>query len=194
MIRIAIFASGSGTNAQKLMEYFDNHAHIRVVLVLSNKSDAPVLLKAANFMVPTYVFDRGKLYETGEVMLKLQENHIDWIVLAGFLWLIPATILQTFPAKVINLHPALLPKFGGKGMYGGKVHEAVIASGEKKSGITIHFADTKYDEGNVIFQASCEVAIGETPESLAAKIHALEHKYLPEVIEKVILDNRKIYQ
>ena len=187
MINIAIFASGSGTNAQKIMEYFNNHPSIKVRLVLSNKGDAPVLLRAANFMVPTYVFDREIFYNTDSVPNKLKENEISWIVLAGFMWLVPENILKYFENKIINIHPALLPKFGGKGMYGMKVHEAVVRAMEAESGITIHFANAHYDEGNVIFQAKCNLATHETAESLAEKIHHLEHTHYPKVIEKVLL-------
>jgi phosphoribosylglycinamide formyltransferase-1 len=188
MKNIAIFASGSGSNAQKLMEYFDNHPQVRISMVLSNKSDAPVLLRAANFMVPTHVFDRKAFYETDEIPNLLKKNKIDWVVLAGFLWLVPENMLDAFPDKIINLHPALLPKFGGKGMYGMKVHEAVIAAHEPKSGITIHFTNKHYDEGNIIFQAECEILPGDTAEILAEKIHTLEHTHLPKVVEKTILD------
>jgi phosphoribosylglycinamide formyltransferase 1 len=186
MQKIAIFASGSGTNAQQLMEHFNEHAQVQVACMLSNKSDAPVLLRAANFMVPTYTFDRHTFYETTETLDFLRQKEIDWLVLAGFLWLIPAYLLEAFPNKIINLHPALLPKFGGKGMYGMKVHEAVLAAGEKTSGITIHFASEAYDEGKIIFQTTCDISPDETPESLARKIHKLEHTHLPEIVENVI--------
>ena len=188
MIQVAVFASGSGTNAWNLMSYFENHPQIRVVLVLSNKADAPVLEKAARFGVSTLVFDRKIFYETTQIPDLLLERRIEWIVLAGFLWLVPENLLATFPQKIINLHPALLPKFGGKGMYGMKVHEAVLEAGETSSGITIHFADKHYDEGSIIFQAECALSQEDTPETLAAKIHELEYRHLPEVVEKVILE------
>ena len=189
MINIAIFASGSGTNAQKIMEYFDNHPEIKVSLVLSNKPDAPVLLRAANFFIPTYIFDRQNFYTGDEVLNILKEHNISWLVLAGFMWLVPENILLSFPNKILNIHPALLPKFGGKGMYGMKVHEAVISAGETESGITIHFANASYDEGQIIFQAKCSVGKNDSPASLAEKIHQLEHAHYPQAIERTILGN-----
>ncbi|MDJ1468811.1 phosphoribosylglycinamide formyltransferase [Cytophagaceae bacterium DM2B3-1] len=183
MTSIAIFASGSGSNAQKIMEYFDNHPSIQVKLVLSNKEDAPVLLRAANFMVPTYVFDRKTFYETTKVEEELASYKIDYIVLAGFLWLIPLPLIQNYPDKIINIHPALLPKYGGKGMYGMKVHEAVVQAKDTETGITIHLINEEYDKGEHLFQISCAVEIGDTPERVAEKVHALEHAHFPRIIE-----------
>ena len=186
MISIAIFASGSGTNAQKIMEHFDNHPAIRVKLVLSNKPDAPVLLRAANFFIPTHVFSRKNFYETDAVIRQLTDNRINYLVLAGFLWLVPVSLLRAFPGRIVNIHPALLPKFGGKGMYGMRVHEAVVASHEPETGITIHLADEEYDRGEILFQARCAVQPNDTPETVAHKVHALEHAHFAEVIERWI--------
>lgn len=188
MHRIAIFASGSGTNAKKIMEKFQDHPTISVRLVLSNNPDAYVLSRARQFNIPTLTFSRPELYQSNHIMDILSVQGIDYIVLAGFLWLIPAYILKAYPNRIVNIHPALLPNYGGKGMYGRRVHEAVIAGGEKESGISIHYVNEKYDDGQIIFQAKCPVEPGDTPETLAARIHELEHKYYPEVIEKVILD------
>ena len=183
---IAVFASGSGTNAQRITEYFSDHPEISVSMILSNKPDAYVLVRAKKLMIPSVVFDRHTFYETSEISGLLKKNKIDLIVLAGFLWLIPEDLIQAFRGRIINIHPALLPKYGGKGMYGSRVHEAVIQSRDKESGITIHFVNEKYDEGNIIFQAKCEVLPDDTPDTLAQRIHQLEYKHYPEVIEKVI--------
>ena len=183
---IAVFASGSGTNAQRITEYFSDHPEISVSMILSNKPDAYVLVRAKKLMIPSVVFDRHTFYETTEISGLLKKNKIDLIVLAGFLWLIPEDLIQAFRGRIINIHPALLPKYGGKGMYGSRVHEAVIQSRDKESGITIHFVNEKYDEGNIIFQAKCEVLPDDTPDTLAQRIHQLEYKHYPEVIEKVI--------
>ena len=183
---IAVFASGSGTNAQRITEYFSDHPEISVSMILSNKPDAYVLVRAKKLMIPSVVFDRHTFNETTEISGLLKKNKIDLIVLAGFLWLIPEDLIQAFRGRIINIHPALLPKYGGKGMYGSRVHEAVIQSRDKESGITIHFVNEKYDEGNIIFQAKCEVLPDDTPDTLAQRIHQLEYKHYPEVIEKVI--------
>lgn len=186
MKRIAIFASGSGTNAQRIIEHFAGNDAVSVSLVLSNNPDAFVLERARKFKVPTHVFDRKCFYETREVLTLLQSENIDLIILAGFLWLIPQYLIKAFPGRIINIHPALLPKYGGKGMYGEKVHKAVIESGDKKSGITIHFVDELYDHGSIIFQATCEIDHDETPGSLANKVHKLEYQYYPLVIEQIL--------
>ena len=190
MRNIAIFASGSGTNAQKLMEYFSTNKTAKVKIVLSNKADAYVLERAKNFSVPTFVFDRDDLYHSGKVLRILLENDIHFIVLAGFLWLVPEEILSHYPGRIVNIHPALLPDYGGKGMYGDRVHKAVLENQEKESGISIHFVNERYDEGDIIFQAKCEVKPDDTPEVLAARIHKLEHKYYPLVVEKLIIEDQ----
>jgi phosphoribosylglycinamide formyltransferase-1 len=185
--RIAIFASGSGTNAERIMFHFKDHESATVSLVLSNKKDAKVLERAAKFGVPTRIFSRQEFYETDLVLNHLLDMEINFIVLAGFLWLVPENLLKAFPDRIINIHPALLPKFGGKGMYGSRVHEAVLEAGEKESGITIHYVNPKYDEGQIIFQAKCKVEPGDNAESLASKVHELEYKYFPKVIENLII-------
>jgi phosphoribosylglycinamide formyltransferase-1 len=184
--RIAIFASGSGTNAEQIMLRFQNHDSIEVELVLSNKADAFVLERTKKFGVPSKVFNRQQFRETDEVLNWLTENRISHIVLAGFMWLMPENIIQKFPNRIINIHPALLPKFGGKGMYGHHVHEAVKAAGEKETGITIHLVNEKYDEGKILFQALTALTSTDTPETIAHKVHALEYKHYPEQIEKWI--------
>ena len=190
MRNIAIFASGSGTNAQKLMEYFSTNKTAKVKIVLSNKADAYVLERAKKFSVPTFVFDRDDLYHSGKVLRILLENDIHFIVLAGFLWLIPEEILSHYPGRIVNIHPALLPDYGGKGMYGDRVHKAVLENKEKESGISIHFVNERYDEGDIIFQAKCEVKPDDTPEVLAARIHKLEHKYYPRIVEKLLIEDQ----
>jgi phosphoribosylglycinamide formyltransferase-1 len=184
--KIAIFASGSGTNAQRIIEFFSGNPEITVSLVLSNKPDAYVLERAKKLKVPVVVFDRHTFKETNDIPNLLKKEGIDFIVLAGFLWLIPLNLIRTYPGRIINIHPALLPKYGGKGMYGEKVHEAVLQSRDKESGISIHYVNEKYDEGNIIFQAKCEVLPDDTPDSLAKRVHQLEYKHYPEVIEKLI--------
>jgi phosphoribosylglycinamide formyltransferase-1 len=186
MSNIAIFASGSGTNAENIINYFSERDDIVVRLILSNKKDAYVLKRAGEHHIPSFVFDRPEFYNTQHVLDQLQKHKIDFIVLAGFLWLVPDYLTDAFPNRIINIHPALLPKYGGKGMYGHHVHEAVINAGEKLSGITIHYVNSEYDSGDIIFQATCKIAPGETPESLAEKVHKLEYRHFPEVIDKLI--------
>jgi phosphoribosylglycinamide formyltransferase-1 len=186
MKNIAIFASGSGTNAENLIRFFRTSPYGRIKLVLTNNPDAYVLKRAQSYDIETVVFSREQLNKTGEVLAILEDKGIDFIVLAGFLWLIPNSILQKFERKIVNIHPALLPKFGGKGMYGKHVHETVIASGETVSGISIHHVNQKYDEGNIIFQATCEVKKDDNPESLAKRIHTLEYEHYPKVVEELL--------
>ncbi|MEX0987266.1 MAG: phosphoribosylglycinamide formyltransferase [Bacteroidales bacterium] len=186
MSNIAIFASGSGTNAQNIIRFFRPKENINVKLVLCNKPEAGVIDRAKELDTETFIFTRDDFYNTDLVNDKLEQYGIDYIVLAGFLWLVPESIVKAYPNAIINIHPALLPKYGGKGMYGSKVHEAVIANGEMESGITIHYVNEKYDEGNIIFQARCSVDRADTPETLAKKIHQLEHAHFPSVIEKVL--------
>jgi phosphoribosylglycinamide formyltransferase-1 len=187
MHNLAIFASGSGTNAQRIIEYFSGHALISINLVLSNNPNAFVLTRAANLGIPTVVFNRSEFYNSQYINDLLVLKNTDYLILAGFLWLIPSNLLSCYNGKILNIHPALLPKHGGRGMYGARVHEAVIAAGETESGISIHLVNEKYDEGRVIFQARCAVNPEDTPETLAKKIHELEHRYYPEVIEREIL-------
>ncbi|MEZ5196968.1 MAG: phosphoribosylglycinamide formyltransferase [Bacteroidales bacterium] len=185
MKNIAIFASGSGTNAQRIAEYFAN-SNIRISGIYSNNKNAYVLTRAENLGIKAYQFSRNDFYKTSKVLNQLLEDQVDLIVLAGFLWLIPSNILRKFSNRIINIHPALLPKYGGKGMYGSKVHDAVIIAKEKESGITVHFVNEKYDEGKIIFQAKCRIETSDTPDSLAAKIHQLEYEHFPVIIEKVL--------
>lgn len=183
---IAILASGSGTNAENIIRYFREKDSATVRLVLTNRQNAFVLERARGLEVPCFYFPKGE-WESGEAVLSLlKEYNIDFIVLAGFLARVPDNILHAYPNKMINIHPSLLPKFGGKGMYGDRVHEAVIAAGEKESGITIHYTNEHYDEGAVICQKKCPVLPGDTPEDLAQRIHVLEYEYYPKVIEGLI--------
>jgi phosphoribosylglycinamide formyltransferase-1 len=182
MSNIAIFASGSGSNAEQIIRYFDQDPDVHVILVLSNRPDAFVLERARNLNVRSIVFDRKAFYQSESVLDELRRISADLIVLAGFLWMIPDYLLKAYSGRILNIHPALLPDFGGKGMYGIRVHEEVIRSGQKESGITIHLVDEKYDHGKTIFQAECPVLQGDTPESLAERIHGLEHWYYPQVI------------
>lgn len=185
---IAVFASGSGSNARKLIEYFKESPTARVALVVSNKADAGVLDIAREHGVPTQVIDRVSFRESEAFLAELREKNIDFIVLAGFLWLVPDWLVAAFPGRIVNIHPALLPKYGGKGMYGMRVHEAVVAAGERESGITIHVVDERYDEGDMVFQASCPVEPGDSPADVARKVQALEHRFFPEIVEKMLLE------
>ncbi|KAA6313771.1 Phosphoribosylglycinamide formyltransferase [termite gut metagenome] len=183
---IAILASGSGTNAENIINYFEKNNLVEVALIISNKENAYVLERARKLNVTTAVVPKSD-WETGEkVIALLRKYQIDFIVLAGFLLRVPDAVLRAYPRKMINIHPALLPKFGGKGMYGDKVHEAVVAAREKESGITIHYINEYYDEGQIIFQAKCEILPEDSPEDVAKKVHTLEHKHFPKIIEQVV--------
>ncbi|WP_303028409.1 phosphoribosylglycinamide formyltransferase [Bacteroides acidifaciens] len=183
---IAIFASGSGSNAENIIRYFQKSGSAQVSLVLSNKSDAYVLERAHRLGVPCNVFPKEDWIARDEILAVLQEARIDFIVLAGFLFRVPDLLLHAYPYKIINIHPALLPKYGGKGMYGDRVHQAVVAAGEKESGITIHYINEHYDEGDIIFQATCAVLPTDSPDDVAKKVHALEYEHFPLVIEKLL--------
>lgn len=183
---IAIFASGSGSNAENIIRYFQKSGSAQVSLVLSNKSDAYVLERAHRLEVPCSVFPKEDWIAGDEILAVLQEARIDFIVLAGFLFRVPDLLLHAYPYKIINIHPALLPKYGGKGMYGDRVHQAVVAAGEKESGITIHYINEHYDEGDTIFQVTCPVLPTDSPDDVAKKIHALEYEHFPLVIEKLL--------
>lgn len=182
MKRLAIFASGAGTNAEKIIEKCGEN----VALIVCNNPKAGVIDIAKKNKIPFLTIDKKSLYQTEGLLSHLQKHRVDLIVLAGFLWMIPQYLLNHFPHKIINIHPALLPKFGGKGMYGMNVHSKVIESGERESGITIHYVNDKYDEGEIIFQAKCEILTGDTPEILAQKIHELEHRHYPEIVKKMV--------
>lgn len=187
MKRVAVFASGSGTNFQQICEYFNQKNNdIKIELLIVNKKNAYVLERAKQLNVKSQYFNREDFYYSDRVVECLKENQIDFIVLAGFLWLIPDNILKEYPNKIINIHPALLPNYGGKGMHGHHVHEAVIAAKEQESGITIHYVNEKYDEGNIIFQAKCSITSEDTADSLAEKIHLLEKEHFPKVIDNLL--------
>jgi phosphoribosylglycinamide formyltransferase-1 len=184
--RIAIFASGSGSNAQKIMEHFKRNSEAEVVLILTNNPQAYVLQRADNFEIPSHIFTRDEFYKTDNIIKLLKNLQVDLIVLAGFLWLVPENLLKAFPNKIINLHPALLPKYGGKGMYGDHVHNAVLAAREEESGITIHFVNEKFDEGEILHQSRFKIEPGDTLEVIKFKGQQLEHQHFPRVIESLL--------
>lgn len=185
MKRIAIFASGSGSNAEKIIEYFSSSKDIVVDSLWSNNENAYALIRAEKLGVETFTFESDEFYRSNEILDRLYDHRIDMIVLAGFLWLVPRNLTELF--TVVNIHPALLPKYGGKGMYGMNVHKAVLASKDKESGITIHLVNQNYDQGDIIFQDKCPIMSGDTPETLAARIHVLEHQHYARVIEEILL-------
>lgn len=185
--KIAVFASGSGTNLERIANYFAKGNVAEVAVLVCNRQGAGVTERAQRLRIPVIMIDKNSFSNTSELSEALLASGIDLIVLAGFLWLVPEHLLHAFPKQIINIHPALLPQYGGKGMYGQHVHEAVIRSGEKFSGITIHFVNEKYDEGDIIFQESIAVRKGETAAELAARIHQLEYKWFPKVIESILL-------
>jgi phosphoribosylglycinamide formyltransferase-1 len=187
MYNIALFASGAGSNAQKIIEYFKGHNQIKVVLIVCNKPDAGVISIAKGAEIPVLPVEKEKFFRGNSYTDELKERGIGFIVLAGFLWKIPDALIKAFPGKIINIHPALLPNYGGKGMYGSKVHEAVIANKEKESGITIHYVDEQYDHGDIIFQARVPVETSDSPQTLAQKIHRLEHAFYPKIVEETVL-------
>ncbi len=186
MRRIAIFASGFGTNTQAIIDYFNKKKMPIVKLILSNRPDAYVIERAKILNIPYVVFNKETFYNTENIIQILEKEKIDLIVLGGFLWLVPKYLLKKYTDKIINIHPALLPKYGGKGMYGQRVHEAVIANHDKETGITIHFVNEEYDRGKIIFQAKCKVESSDTPETIANKVHKLEYEFYPKVIEKLL--------
>ena len=185
MTNIAIFASGSGTNAENIARYFENHPRARISLMISNRKDALVFERMRKFNIPSYYIKKEE-FEDGRLLKFLKDQKIDLIILAGFLKLVPEPIINAFEKGIINIHPALLPKFGGKGMYGKHVHEAVINAKETKTGITIHFVNRNFDEGEIISQHETEVTPSDTAETIAAKIHELEMKWFPVIIEKIV--------
>ena len=186
MKNIVIFASGNGTNAQRIAEYLSEKQEVSIKRIYTNKKDAFVLKRAEELNIKSFVFNRKDFYETGSVLDELNKDQPDLIVLAGFLWLIPGTLISAYKGKIINIHPALLPRYGGKGMYGSYVHQAVIENGDNESGISIHYVNEHYDEGEIIFQARCPVFPDDTPKSLASKIHELEYIHFPVVIENLL--------
>ena len=187
MKNLAIFASGSGSNAENIIRYFAEKPGFRVKKVYCNVPDAYVLERAKKYNVPTQVFNRAEFRNPDIILRQLQEEGTDFIILAGFLWLVPPCITAAYPNRIVNIHPALLPAYGGKGMYGHHVHEAVLAAGEQQSGITIHYVNDRYDSGDIIFQATCPVLPDDTPDTLAARVHELEYRHFPRVIEEVLI-------
>ena len=185
-IRIAIFASGAGSNAQKIIEHFAGSANIIISLIVCNKPGAGVLTIAGNQGIASLLIEKERFFYGDNYLPELQKHKIDYIVLAGFLWKMPAPVINAYSKKIINIHPALLPKYGGKGMYGDKVHQAVLAAKENESGISIHYVDELYDNGEIIFQATCKVAEEDTAATLAQKIHVLEHAHYPMVIAEIL--------
>ncbi len=184
--RIAIFASGSGSNAQRIMEHFKKHTEAEVALVLTNNPEAYVLQRADNFEIPTHIFGKHEFYRTSDIVNLLKNLNIDLIVLAGFLWLIPENLLKAFPNRIINIHPSILPKFGGKGMYGDRVHKTVLSDGEEESGITIHFVNENFDEGEIIHQSRFRIEKDDDLEMLKFKGQQLEHLHYPRVVEALL--------
>jgi len=182
---IAIFASGAGSNAQKIIEHFENSTLAKIELIVCNKPGAGVIEIAGSKSIPVLLIEK-KMFADSGYLEELKRYHIDFIILAGFLWKIPSVLIDAYPWKIINIHPALLPAYGGKGMFGNAVHAAVLMAKEKQSGITIHYVDDKYDHGKIIFQKACPVTEDETVESLAQKVHELEHNYYPKQIEKLL--------
>jgi phosphoribosylglycinamide formyltransferase-1 len=183
---IAIFASGTGSNARKIVEYFANNPHIHVRLIVSNRAKAPVLAMATDHGIATQLLTRQAFYESEDILATLRAYDIDLIVLAGFLWLVPTYLVQAYDRRIINIHPALLPDYGGKGMYGMHVHRAVKAAGEPESGMTIHYVNAQYDEGDIIFQARCALRSEDSPEEIAAKVLRLEHRHFAPTIEQLL--------
>jgi phosphoribosylglycinamide formyltransferase-1 len=188
-VNIAIFASGAGTNAENIARYFERKSNDKVTLVLTNNPQAGVIVRARQLQVPVFVFTKEQ-FETDVVLDILKQQSIDFIVLAGFLKLVPKPILEQFPKRVINIHPALLPKYGGKGMYGTRVHEAVKKAGDNETGITIHYVNEHYDEGDIIIQVKENVRPKDSVEEIEKKVHRLEYNYYPEVIEDLLDDIR----
>lgn len=187
IIKIALFASGSGTNVENIANYFKGKTTAKPVCVLCNKPEAFVLERAKRLNLDSMTFNRADFNDGKKIMDFLVNHDIDMIVLAGFLWLVPQYLIDAYPSRIVNIHPALLPKFGGKGMYGMHVHEAVKQSGETETGITIHLIDGNYDKGSTVFQAKVAIDPSDTPDDIANKVHALEYKYYPEVIEKIAM-------
>ena len=183
---IALFASGAGSNAQQIIHYFKSSPDVSISLIVCNKPEAGVVQIAHNEQIPVLLIEKENFFRGDHYLPQLQQAGIDFIVLAGFLWKIPQALIEAYPRKIINIHPALLPKYGGKGMYGSFVHNAVIAAGDAESGITIHYVDEHYDNGDIIFQARCPILPDDDSTTLVKKIHALEHEYYPKVIEAVI--------
>lgn len=187
MKNIAIFASGSGSNAERLTDYFTDNEDINISLFLTNNKNAGVIERGHRLGIPTVIFNKTSFVKSNKIVELLVNQHIDYVILAGFLWLIPENLLQEFPGKLINIHPALLPKYGGKGMWGHHVHEAVVNNKETESGITIHLVNEEYDKGEILFQTECPVSLSDSPAEVAKKVQQLEYEHFPKVVEKFIL-------
>lgn len=188
MTHIALFASGSGTNAENIIKYFKKNEKISVSLIICNKPDAFVLQRAKNHNIPSHIIGKHDIEDPSELIRLLDAHKIGFIVLAGFLWRIPLQLIQKFNQNIVNIHPALLPKYGGKGMYGMRVHESVISNKERESGVTIHYVNENYDEGDIIFQSKCSIESNDTAEALAKKVHEIEYMYFPKIIEQIIMN------
>lgn len=186
MKNIAIFASGSGSNAENIANYFANSNNARVTLIVTNNPNAFVLKRAEQLNIESITISKQEFIAADALIKELQQRAIDFIVLAGFLLLVPQKLIDAYPERIVNIHPALLPKHGGKGMYGDRVHEAVVAAGDTESGITIHLIDSDYDKGTTFFQATCPVLPTDTPHDVAEKVHALEYEHFPRIIEEII--------
>lgn len=190
MIKIAIFASGSGSNAENIANYFQNKSLLEIALVVTNNPDAFVLQRAQRLSIPAVSFSKAELNSGEAVVEMLKSKGVEWIILAGYLLKISQCMIDAFEGRIVNIHPALLPKFGGKGMYGDRVHQAVVEAGEKESGVTIHYVNEHYDEGAIIYQAKCEVLPTDNADDVASKVHALEYEYFPKVIESLLLSKK----
>lgn len=186
MVNIAIFASGSGSNAENIATYFKENKQLNISLFMTNKPDAFVIQRAKKLGIPYEIFNKKDFYLSNNVLNILKQNEVEFVVLAGFLWLVPENLIDAYPKKIVNIHPALLPAYGGKGMFGDHVHRAVVENKEKETGITIHYVNKEYDKGDIIFQAKCPIEPTDTPEMIAAKVHELEYRYYPEVIERIL--------
>lgn len=190
MKKIVVFASGSGTNFQHIAEYFSKKQTATIELLISNKADAYALERAKKMNIPTLLIDREMIYKSENVLNILRQLNPNLLILAGFLWLIPENIIDAFPRKIVNIHPALLPKYGGKGMYGMQVHKAVVENKETETGISIHYVTKEYDKGDLIFQAKCKVLPKDSPETIAEKVHGLEYEFFPKTVENILTVNK----
>jgi len=188
LINLAIFASGTGTNAEKLLAYFEHHAAINIALVVTNNAEAGVVSIAKKYCKEVFLINKKQLFDEGFILVNFKKKRIDFIVLAGFLLKIPEYLIASYPQRIINIHPALLPNYGGRGMYGMHVHKAVVANAEKQTGISIHWVNEHYDEGEILFQTSCDITAEDSPETVAQKVHELEHKHFAPVVEKAVLN------
>ncbi len=192
MRRIAILASGTGSNARKIVEHLQDNEFVEVVLIASNRKSAKVLDMASDHSIATTVITRSDFYQSESFLNQLRELDVDWIVLAGFLWLVPSNLISAYPNRIVNIHPALLPAYGGKGMYGINVHKAVKDNNDNVSGMTIHLVNENYDDGAIIFQGRTDIDPSDSPEDIAAKVLKLEHKYYPKVIEGMVMAQPKL--